>query len=119
MTEKRNRTIPHHVILKRIAVRLNNMFRGRDTVRDADAGSHENMCVWRCGHRRALVQKSAAIHLIASIDPTVPVRCFGKPESTSKQYHREELRLGRDLRNPTPDPALLETRATEQVFVGP
>lgn len=96
------------------AVRLNNMFRGHDTVEMLTVLLKENMLGDAAIVSSFGAESAVLLHLIASIDPTVPVLFLetGKhfPETIT---YREELRelLGlTDLRNLTPDPALLEKR---------
>jgi phosphoadenosine phosphosulfate reductase len=93
------------------AVWLNNMFRGRDTVEMLTMLLQENMLGDAAIVSSFGAESSVLLHLIASIDPTVPVLFLdtGKhfPETIT---YREELRerLGlTDLRILTPDPALL------------
>ena len=93
------------------AVRLNNMFRGRDTVEMLTVLLKENMLGDAAIVSSFGAESAVLLHLIASIDPTVPVLFLetGKhfPETIT---YREELRerLGlTDLRNLTPEPALL------------
>jgi phosphoadenosine phosphosulfate reductase len=93
------------------AVRLNNMFRGRDTVEMLTVLLKENMLGDAAIVSSFGAESAVLLHLIASIDPTVPVLFLetGKhfPETIT---YREELRerFGlTDLRNLTPDPALL------------
>ena len=93
------------------AVRLNNMFRGRDTVEMLTVLLKENMLGDAAIVSSFGAESSVLLHLIASIDPTIPVLFLetGKhfPETIT---YREELRerLGlTDLRNLTPNPALL------------
>jgi phosphoadenosine phosphosulfate reductase len=96
------------------AVRLNNMFRGRDTVEMLTVLLQENMLGDAAIVSSFGAESAVLLHLIASIDPTVPVLFLetGKhfPETIT---YREELRerIGfTDLRNLTPDPALLAKR---------
>jgi phosphoadenosine phosphosulfate reductase len=96
------------------AVRLNNMFRGRDTVEMLTLLLREHMLGDVAVVSSFGAESVVLLHLIASIDPTVPVLFLetGKhfPETIT---YREELRemLGfTDLRVLRPDPALLEQR---------
>ncbi len=96
------------------AVRLNNMFRGRDTVEMLTVLLNESMLGDAAIVSSFGAESAVLLHLIASIDPSVPVLFLetGKhfPETIT---YREELRerLGlTDLRNLTPDPALLAKR---------
>lgn len=93
------------------AVRLNNMFRGRDTVEMLTALLRENMLGDAAVVSSFGAESAVLLHLIASIDPSVPVLFLdtGKhfPETIT---YREELQamLGlRDLRILTPDAKLL------------
>jgi phosphoadenosine phosphosulfate reductase len=96
------------------AVRLNNMFRGRDTVEMLTTLLNENMLGDVAVVSSFGAESAVLLHLIASIDPTVPVLFLetGKhfPETIT---YREELReiLGlTDLRILRPDVALLAQR---------
>lgn len=96
------------------AVRLNNMFRGRDTVEMLTALLRENMLGDAAIVSSFGAESAVLLHLIAAIDPSVPVLFLdtGKhfPETIT---FREELRamLGlRDLRILKPDPALLSQK---------
>ena len=96
------------------AIRLNHMFRGRDTVEMLEILLKENMLgdvaiVSSFGAESAIL-----LHLIASIDPTVPVLFLdtGKhfPETiTYKEELRQQLGL-KDLRNLKPDAELLQQK---------
>jgi phosphoadenosine phosphosulfate reductase len=96
------------------AVRLNNMFRGRDTVEMLTVLLRENMLGDAAVVSSFGAESAVLLHLIANIDPSIPVLFLdtGKhfPETVT---YREELQamLGlRDLRILTPDPALLRER---------
>ncbi|HEV7233421.1 MAG TPA: phosphoadenylyl-sulfate reductase, partial [Sphingorhabdus sp.] len=96
------------------AVRLNNLFRGRDTVEMLTVLLRENMLGDVAVVSSFGAESSVLLHLIASIDAAVPVLFLetGKhfPETIT---YREELRdlLGlTDLRNLKPDPVLLAKR---------
>lgn len=96
------------------AVRLNNLFRGRDTVEMLTILLKENMLGDVAVVSSFGAESAVLLHLIASIDQTVPVLFLetGKhfPETIT---YREELRdrLGlTDLRNLSPDAALLAKR---------
>ncbi|WP_422268154.1 phosphoadenylyl-sulfate reductase, partial [Sphingorhabdus sp.] len=93
------------------AIRLNNMFRGRDTVEMLEVLLKENMLGDAAIVSSFGAESAVLLHLIASIDPTVPVLFLetGKhfPETLA---YRDELRdrLGlKDLRVLTPDTELL------------
>jgi phosphoadenosine phosphosulfate reductase len=93
------------------AIRLNHMFRGRDTVEMLTVLLHENMLGDAAIVSSFGAESAVLLHLIGSIDPTVPVLFLetGKhfPETLA---YRDTLaaRIGlTDLRNITPDPALL------------
>jgi phosphoadenosine phosphosulfate reductase len=93
------------------AVRLNNMFRGRDTVEMLGVLLRENMLGDVAIVSSFGAESAVLLHLIASIDPGVPVLFLetGKhfPETLA---YRDLLveRIGlKDLRNITPDPTLL------------
>jgi phosphoadenosine phosphosulfate reductase len=93
------------------AVRLNNMFRGRDTVEMLGVLLRENMLGDAAIVSSFGAESAVLLHLIASIDRSVPVLFLetGKhfPETLA---YRDLLveRIGlKDLRNITPDPAML------------
>lgn len=93
------------------AVRLNNMFRGRDTVEMLTVLLQENMLGDAAIVSSFGAESAVLLHLIASIDPSVPVLFLetGKhfPETiTYREELREILKLT-DLRNLMPDPTLL------------
>ena len=90
------------------AVRLNNMFRGRDTVEMLSVLLSEKLLGEAAIVSSFGAESAVLLHLIASIDPSVPVLFLetGKhfPETLA---YRDELaaRVGlTDLRNITPDP---------------
>ena len=96
------------------AVRLNNMFRGHDTIEMLTVLSRENMLGDAAIVSSFGAESAVLLHLIANIDPTIPVLFLDTekhfPETIS---YREELRaiLGLlDLRILTPDPALLRQK---------
>ncbi len=96
------------------AVRLNNMFRGRDTVEMLTVLLRENMLGDAAIVSSFGAESAVLLHLIASIAPTTPVLFLdtGKhfPETIN---YREELRniLGLlDLRIIAPDPTHLTQR---------
>lgn len=96
------------------AVRLNNLFRGRDTIEMLTILLQENMLGDAAIVSSFGAESAVLLHLIARIDPSVPVLFLdtGKhfPETIS---YREELKsmLGlRDLRILTPDPVLLNQK---------
>ncbi len=98
------------------AIRLNNMFRGRDTAEMLTILLRENMLGDAAIVSSFGAESAVLLHLIGSIDPTVPVLFLetGKhfPETLA---YRDLLveRIGMtDLRNITPDPVLL-TRKDE------
>ena len=96
------------------AVRLNNMFRGRDTVEMLTVLLKENMLGDAAIVSSFGAESAVLLHLIASIDPTVPVLFLetGKhfPETiTCREELRERIGFT-DLRNLTPDPDLLAKR---------
>jgi phosphoadenosine phosphosulfate reductase len=90
------------------AIRLNNMFRGRDTVEMLEVVLKENMLGDAAIVSSFGAESAVLLHLIGSIDPSVPVLFLetGKhfPETLA---YRDLLaaRIGlKDLRNITPDP---------------
>ena len=107
-------TAPRYADADADAVRLNNMFRGRDTVEMLTILLQENMLGDAAIVSSFGAESSVLLHLIASIDRSVPVLFLetGKhfPETIT---YREELRerLGlTDMRILTPDPVLLAKR---------
>jgi phosphoadenosine phosphosulfate reductase len=96
------------------AIRLNNMFRGRDTVEMLTVLLREQMLGDTAIVSSFGAESAVLLHLIASIDPSVPVLFLetGKhfPETLA---YRDALvgRLGlTDLRNITPDAAAIAKR---------
>jgi phosphoadenosine phosphosulfate reductase len=93
------------------AIRLNNMFRGRDTVEMLEVLLRENMLGDVAIVSSFGAESSILLHLIASIDPNVTVLFLetGKHFPETLEY-RDTLieRLGlKDFRNITPDAELL------------
>ena len=93
------------------AIRLNHMFRGRDTVEMLDILLRENMLGDVAIVSSFGAESAVLLHLISNIDPTVPVLFLdtGKhfPETvTYKEELREQLGL-KDLRDLKPDAKLL------------
>ena len=93
------------------AIRLNNMFRGRDTVEMLAALLHDNMLGDAAIVSSFGAESAVLLHLIGSIDPNVPVIFLetGKhfPETLA---YRDTLieRIGlTGIRNITPDPEAL------------
>lgn len=96
------------------AVRLNNMFRGRDTVEMLTILLHENMLGDAVVVSSFGAESAVLLHLIAHVDPSIPVLFLdtGKhfPETIT---YMDELcvMLGLlDLRVLAPDPALLRQK---------
>lgn len=93
------------------AIRLNHMFRGHDTVEMLETVLRENMLGDAAIVSSFGAESAVLLHLIASIDPSVPVLFLdtGKhfPETiTYKEELRERLGL-KDLRDLKPDTDLL------------
>ena len=93
------------------AIRLNHMFRGRDTVEMLEILLRENMLGDVAVVSSFGAESAVLLHLIASIDPSVPVLFLDTdkhfPETiTYKEELREQLGL-KDLRDLKPDPVLL------------
>ena len=96
------------------AIRLNHMFRGRDTVEMLEVLLKENMLGDVAIVSSFGAESSVLLHLIASIDPSVPVLFL----DTGKHFpetiiYKEELRaqLGlKDLRDLKPDADLLSQK---------
>jgi phosphoadenosine phosphosulfate reductase len=96
------------------AIRLNNMFRGRDTVEMLELLLRENMLGDVAIVSSFGAESSVLLHLISQINPTVPVLFLetGKhfPETTVyKDELRERLGL-KDLRELKPDADLLKQK---------
>jgi phosphoadenosine phosphosulfate reductase len=96
------------------AIRLNNMFRGRDTVEMLEVVLRENMLGDAAIVSSFGAESSVLLHLISSIDPSVPVLFLetGKhfPETiTYKEELRQRLGL-KDLRDLRPDANLLQQK---------
>jgi phosphoadenosine phosphosulfate reductase len=96
------------------AIRLNNMFRGRDTVEMLEVILRENMLGDAAIVSSFGAESSVLLHLISSIDPSVPVLFLetGKhfPETiTYKEELRQRLGL-KDLRDLRPDANLLQQK---------
>jgi phosphoadenosine phosphosulfate reductase len=93
------------------AIRLNHMFRGRDTVEMLEVLLRENMLGDVAIVSSFGAESSVLLHLIASIDPTVPVLFLetGKhfPETLAYRDLLQQTIGFKDLRNLTPDEALL------------
>jgi phosphoadenosine phosphosulfate reductase len=93
------------------AIRLNNMFRGRDTVEMLTALLHDNMLGDAAIVSSFGAESAVLLHLISSIDPTVPVLFLetGKHFPETLAYRDQlEAKLGlKDLRSLTPDSQLL------------
>ncbi len=96
------------------AIRLNNMFRGRDTVEMLEVLLRESMLGDAAIVSSFGAESSVLLHLIGSIDPSVPVIFLetGKhfPETLA---YRDELvaRIGlTDVRNILPDADMLKAK---------
>jgi phosphoadenosine phosphosulfate reductase len=93
------------------AIRLNNMFRGRDTVEVLTALLRENMLGDVAIVSSFGAESAVLLHLIGSIDPTVPVVFLetGKHFPETLAYRDTLVRLIglEDVRNVTPDPQTL------------
>lgn len=93
------------------AIRLNNMFRGRDTVEMLTVLLKENMLGDAAIVSSFGAESSVLLHLIGSIDPTIPVIFLetGKhfPETLAyRDLLTQKIGL-KDVRNITPDPEVL------------
>jgi phosphoadenosine phosphosulfate reductase len=118
MAETKTRTIdrinPGPRYSETDAIRLNHMFRGRDTVEMLEILLRENMLGDVATVSSFGAESAVLLHLIASIDPNVPVLFLdtGKhfPETiTYKEELRERLGLTA-LRELKPDVALLQQK---------
>jgi phosphoadenosine phosphosulfate reductase len=89
------------------AIRLNNMFRGRDTVEMLEVLLKENMLGDAAIVSSFGAESSVLLHLISSIDPNVPVLFLetGKHFAETLEYRDTLVQmLGlKDFRNITPD----------------
>ena len=96
------------------AVRLNNMFRGRDTVEMLTILLRENMLGDAAVVSSFGADSAVLLHVIASIDPTIPVLFLdtGKHFPETIIYRGQlQSKLGlQDLRILTPDPILLQQK---------
>jgi phosphoadenosine phosphosulfate reductase len=96
------------------AIRLNHMFRGRDTVEMIEVLLRENMLGDAAIVSSFGAESSVLLHLISSIDPAVPVLFLdtGKhfPETLAyRDLLQQEIGFT-DLRNLTPDETLLTNK---------
>lgn len=96
------------------AIRLNNMFRGRDTVEMLEVLLRENMLGDVAIVSSFGAESSVLLHLVSRIDPSVPVLFLdtGKhfPETiTYKEELRQQLGL-EDLRDLKPDADLIAAK---------
>jgi phosphoadenosine phosphosulfate reductase len=93
------------------AIRLNHMFRGRDTVEMLEVLLKENMLGDVAIVSSFGAESAVLLHLIASVDPSVPVLFLetGKhfPETLAYRDLLQDKIGFTDLRNLTPDEALL------------
>jgi phosphoadenosine phosphosulfate reductase len=93
------------------AIRLNNMFRGRDTIEMLEVVLRENMLGDAAIVSSFGAESSVLLHLIASIDPSVPVLFLetGKHFAETLAYRDalQEKICFTDLRNLKPDETLL------------
>jgi phosphoadenosine phosphosulfate reductase len=96
------------------AIRLNHMFRGRDTVEMLELLLKENMLGDAAIVSSFGAESSVLLHLIANIDPTVPVLFLetGKhfPETLAYRDTLIDVIGLKDLRNITPDAELLRQK---------
>ncbi len=96
------------------AIRLNNMFRGRDTVEMLDVLIRENMLGDAAIVSSFGAESAILLHLIGSIDPNVPVIFLetGKHFPETLAYRDaliEKIGLG-DVRNITPDAEMVAAK---------
>lgn len=96
------------------AIRLNNMFRGRDTVEMLTVLLGENMLGDAAIVSSFGAESAILLHLVGSIDPAIPVIFLetGKHFPETLAYRDaliEQIGLT-DVRNVTPDPQLLSSR---------
>lgn len=93
------------------AIRLNNMFRGRDTMEMLTLLLKENMLGDAAIVSSFGAESAVLLHLIASIDPNVPILFLetGKhfPETLAYRDTLEKTIGFKDLRNIRPDETLL------------
>ncbi len=93
------------------AVRLNNMFRGRDTVEMLTVLLCENMLGDAAIVSSFGAESAVLLHLIGSIDPAIPVIFLETGKHFPETLAYRDLLVERigltDIRNIMPDPALL------------
>ncbi len=93
------------------AIRLNNMFRGRDTVEMLEILLRENMLGDVAIVSSFGAESAVLLHLIASIDPNVPVLFLETekhfPETLAYRDLLQQQIGFKDLRNLTPDETLI------------
>jgi phosphoadenosine phosphosulfate reductase len=96
------------------AIRLNNMFRGRDTVEMLTVLLRESMLGDAAIVSSFGAESAVLLHLIASINPRVPVLFLetGKhfPETLAYRDTLKDLLGLKDLRNITPDAAVITNK---------
>jgi phosphoadenosine phosphosulfate reductase len=96
------------------AIRLNQMFRGRDTVEMLEVLLKENMLGDAAIVSSFGAESAVLLHLIASIDPSVPVLFLetGKhfPETLAYRDQLQQQIGFTELRNLKPDQALLSSK---------
>ncbi len=93
------------------AIRLNNMFRGRDTVEMLEVLLKENMLGDAAIVSSFGAESAVLLHLIGSIDPSVPVLFLETGKHFPETLEYRDLLTGqiglKDVRNITPDPAAI------------
>jgi phosphoadenosine phosphosulfate reductase len=96
------------------AVRLNNMFRGRDTVEMLEVLLRENMLGEVAIVSSFGAESAVLLHLIAEVDPSVPVLFLDTGKHFPETLAYRDLLIAQigleDVRNLTPDPALLAAK---------
>jgi phosphoadenosine phosphosulfate reductase len=96
------------------AVRLNNMFRGRDTQEMLRTVIQENMLGDAAVVSSFGAESAALLHLIASIDPSVPVLFLDTGKHFPETLIYRDLLIARlglaDFRNITPEQATLAAK---------
>ncbi len=96
------------------AIRLNNLFRGRDTIEMLTVLLTENILGDAAIVSSFGAESAVLLHLIGSIDPNMPVLFLETDKHFAETLaYRDTLtaRIGlTDLRNITPDPALLSRK---------
>jgi phosphoadenosine phosphosulfate reductase len=105
-------TAPHYTDAD--AIRLNHMFRGRDTVEMLEVLLRENMLGDAAIVSSFGAESAVLLHLIAEVDQAVPVLFLDTGKHFPETLAYRDLLIAQigleDVRNLTPDPALLASK---------